>query len=136
MLTTDESQPLIWEDQIAPGIEASNTLAWASGYNVPYDLITPPAGVDVALVVPRTTGSMVRLLFEHGKGAMAQVAVYEDASGEAWDRMMAVAMGIGATQGWGLRVLVSGRDRAGSIRRTSSLGWRRCMDTGVFQSRS
>ena len=79
---------------------------------------------------------MVRLLFEHGKGAMAEVAVYEDASGEAWDPMMAVAMGIGATQGWGLRVVVSGRDRAGSIRRTSSLGWLRCMDTGVFQSRS
>ena len=99
VLTTDESQPLIWEKQIAPGIEAGNTLVWASGYNVAYDLITPPAGVDVVLVAPRTTGSMVRLLFEHGKGAMAQVAVHEDASGKAWDRMMAIAMGIGATKG-------------------------------------
>ena len=30
---------------------------------------------------------------------MAQVAVEQDASGEAWDRMMAVAKGIGATRG-------------------------------------
>ncbi len=99
VLTTDESQPLIWEEQIAPGIEAGNTLVWASGYNVAYDLIKPAADVDVVMVAPRTTGSMVRLLFENGKGAMAQVAVHEDASGKAWERMMAIAMGIGTTKG-------------------------------------
>ena len=99
ILTTDESQPLIWGDQIAPGLEADNTLVWASGYNVGYRLITPPESVDVVMVAPRMTGSMVRELFEHGRGAMAQVAVEQDASGEAWDRMMAVAKGIGATRG-------------------------------------
>ena len=99
ILTTDESQPLIWEEQIAPGISAGNTLVWASGYNVGYDLITPPAEVDVVLVAPRMTGNMVRELFERGKGAMAQVAVHQDVSGEAWARMMALARGIGATRG-------------------------------------
>ena len=99
ILTTDESQPLIWENQIAPGIAADNTLVWSSGYNVGYDLIIPPAHVDVVMVAPRMTGIMVRNLFEHGKGAMAQIAVQQDASGEAWARMMAVAMGIGATRG-------------------------------------
>ncbi len=99
VLMTDESQPLIWEEQIAPGIEAGNTLVWASGYNVAYDLIKPAADVDVVMVAPRTTGSMVRQLFEHGKGAMAQVAVHQDASGMAWDRMMAISKGIGATKG-------------------------------------
>ena len=34
VLTTDESQPQIWDTQIAPGISAGNTLVWASGYNV------------------------------------------------------------------------------------------------------
>ena len=99
ILTTDESQPVIWDEQIAPGIVAGNTLVWASGYNVGYDLITPPPDVDVVLVAPRMTGNMVRTLFEHGKGAMAQIAVHQDASGEAWDRMMAIAKGIGATRG-------------------------------------
>ncbi len=97
ILTTDESQPLIWEDQIAPGISAGNTLVWASGYNVGYGLITPTPDVDVVLVAPRMTGNFVRTYFEQGRGAVAQVAVHQDASGEAWARMMAVAKGIGAT---------------------------------------
>jgi ketol-acid reductoisomerase len=99
VLTTDESQPLIWGEEIAPGISAGNILVWASGYNVGYRLIEPPPDVDVVLVAPRMTGSMVRALFEHGKGTMAQIAVHQDASGEAWSRMMAVAKGIGATRG-------------------------------------
>ena len=99
VLTTDESQPEIWDAQIAPGLAAGNTLVWASGYNVGYELIEPPADVDVVMVAPRMTGNMVRDLFEHGKGAMAQVAVHQDTSGKAWDRMMAVALGIGATRG-------------------------------------
>lgn len=98
ILTTDESQPLIWEDQIASGITAGNTLVWASGYNVGYGLISPPSDVDVVMVAPRMTGNFVRNLFENGRGAVAQVAVHHDASGEAWDRMMAVAKGIGATR--------------------------------------
>ena len=99
ILTTDESQPDIWEDQIAPGISAGNTLVWASGYNVGYELITPPDDVDVVMVAPRMTGNYVRELFKQGKGAMAQVAVYQDVSGEAWERMMALCKGIGATRG-------------------------------------
>ena len=98
ILTTDESQPLIWDAQIAQGISPGNTLVWASGYNVGYELIVPPSDVDVVLVAPRMPGNMVRVLFERGKGALAQVAVHQDASGEAWARMMAVAKGIGATR--------------------------------------
>ncbi|MFH1567789.1 MAG: ketol-acid reductoisomerase [Gemmatimonadota bacterium] len=99
VLTTDESQPLIWPEQIAPGVAPGNTLVWASGYNVGYDLIAPPPAADVVMVAPRMTGNMVRALYENGKGAMAQVAVHQDASGQAWDRMMAVARGIGSTRG-------------------------------------
>lgn len=99
ILTTDESQPEIWAEQIAPGLAAGNTLVWSSGYNVSYDLIKPPASADVVMVAPRMTGTMVRELFEHGKGAMAQVAVEQDASGKAWNTMMALAKGIGCTRG-------------------------------------
>ena len=99
ILTTDESQPVIWDQQIAPNLEAGNVLVWSSGYNVGYGLIKPPDDVDVVMVAPRMTGNNVRTLFEHNKGAMAQVAVQQDATGEAWKRMMAVAKGIGATRG-------------------------------------
>jgi len=91
ILTTDESQPTIWEQQIAPGLSRGNTLVWASGYNVGYDLISPPREADVVMVAPRMIGHYVRQLFEQGKGAMALAGVHQDASGKAWDRMMAVA---------------------------------------------
>jgi len=99
ILTTDESQPTIWEQQIAPGLSRGNTLVWASGYNVGYDLISPPREADVVMVAPRMIGHYVRQLFEQGKGAMALAGVHQDASGKAWDRMMAVAEGIGCTRG-------------------------------------
>jgi ketol-acid reductoisomerase len=98
VLTTDESQTLIWDSEIAPGLSAGDTLVWASGYNVGYELIAPPPNVDVVMVAPRMTGYFVRALYERGQGAVAQVAVHQDASGEAWARMMAIAKGIGATR--------------------------------------
>jgi len=99
VLTTDESQPLIWDEQIAPGIQAGNTLVWASGYNVGYDLITPPKDVDVVMVAPRMVGDTVRTLYEHGKGAVAQFAVHQDASGQARQMALALCKGIGLTRG-------------------------------------
>ena len=50
VLTTDESQPQIWDAQILPGIEPGNSLVWASGYNIGYGLIEPPAETDVVMV--------------------------------------------------------------------------------------
>ena len=98
ILTTDESQPVIWKKQIAPNLAAGNVLVWSSGYNVGYGLIKPPEDVDVVMVAPRMTGNNVRMLYKKNKGAIAQVAVHQDATGEAWKRMMAVAKGIGATR--------------------------------------
>jgi ketol-acid reductoisomerase len=99
ILTSDESQPVIWDQQIAPYIEEGNTLVWASGYNIGYGLVKAPIFTDVVLVAPRMTGNNVRSLFERNKGAMAQVAVEQDYSGEAWNRMMGISKGIGVTKG-------------------------------------
>jgi len=99
VLTTDESQPLLWKKQILPGIRKGDTLVWASGYNVGYGLITPPEDTDVVLVAPRMTGNMVRTLFEQGKGAIAQFAVRQDVSGQARQRALALCKGIGCTRG-------------------------------------
>ncbi len=99
VLTTDESQPVIWKEQIAPGVRAGKTLVWASGYNVGFGLIPIPADVDVVMVAPRMTGQMVRKLYEQGKGAIAQFAVHQDASGHARERVLALCKGIGLTRG-------------------------------------
>jgi ketol-acid reductoisomerase len=51
------------------------------------------------MVAPRMTGNMVRILYEHGKGAIAQFAVHQDASGQARQRVLALCKGIGLTRG-------------------------------------
>ncbi|MBK8047591.1 MAG: hypothetical protein IPK16_10990 [Anaerolineales bacterium] len=66
ILTTDESQPLIWAEEIAPGVKPGKTLVWASGYNVCFDLIPLPKDVDVIMVAPRMIGVDVRNLFVAG----------------------------------------------------------------------
>lgn len=99
VLTTDESQPSIWAEHIAPGLRAGKTLVWASGYNVGYGLIPLPADVDAVMIAPRMTGNMVRELYEHGKGAIAQIAVHQDASGHARERTLALCKGMGLTRG-------------------------------------
>jgi ketol-acid reductoisomerase len=99
ILTTDESQPVIWAEHIAPGLRPGQALVWASGYNVGYGLIPLPADVDVIMVAPRMTGNMVRALYEHGKGAIAQFAVHQDASGHARELTLALCKGMGLTRG-------------------------------------
>jgi ketol-acid reductoisomerase len=99
VLVTDESQPSVWREQIAPAVGPGNLLVWASGYNVGYGLIVPPGDVDVVMVAPRMPGSEVRTLFERGSGSLAAVAVHQDATGRARERMMAIAKGIGVTRG-------------------------------------
>jgi ketol-acid reductoisomerase len=99
VLTTDESQPLIWHDQIAPGLHPGKTLVWASGYNVGYDLIKPPLDVDVVMVAPRMTGINVRSLYLKGSGALAQFAVQQDATGQARATTLALCKAIGLTRG-------------------------------------
>jgi ketol-acid reductoisomerase len=99
VLTTDESQPLIWQEQILPGLKPGKTLLWASGYNVGFDLIQPPPDADVIMIAPRMIGATVRELYLHGSGTLAQIAVHQDASGRAWDTMLALCKGMGLTRG-------------------------------------
>jgi ketol-acid reductoisomerase len=99
VVTTDESQPGIWDAHIAPGLQPGNTLVWASGYNVGYDLIRLPADTDVVMIAPRMTGNMVRTLYTQGGGALAQIAVHQNATGQARETCLALCKGIGLTRG-------------------------------------
>jgi ketol-acid reductoisomerase len=98
ILTTDESQPALWSEQIAPGITRGKTLVWSSGYNVGYGIIQPPADVDVVMVAPRMTGPHVRALFVQGSGALAQFAIHQDFTGYARATTLALCKGIGLTR--------------------------------------
>jgi ketol-acid reductoisomerase len=95
VLTTDESMPDIWGDQIAPHIKPGNTLCWGSGYNVGYKVIQPPQEANWIMIAPIMPGNVVRERYEQGLGVISQFAVENDASGDARDITLALCKGMG-----------------------------------------
>ena len=98
VLTTDECMPEIWDDQIAPGIEAGNTLCWGSGYNVGYGMIQPPSEANWIMIAPIMPGNIVRTRFEEGRGVIGQFAIQNDVTGTARDLTLALCKGIGLSR--------------------------------------
>lgn len=98
ILAPDEIQGDLYENEIAPNLEAGNALAFAHGFNIHFDVIQPPADVDVFLVAPKGPGHLVRRTFVEGFAVPALFAVYQDATGKATDVAMSYAKGIGATR--------------------------------------
>ncbi|MHC5267557.1 ketol-acid reductoisomerase [Enterococcus sp. LJL98] len=98
ILAPDEIQGALYENEIAPSLEAGNSLVFAHGFNVHFDVITPPKDVDVFLVAPKGPGHLVRRTFTEGFAVPALYAVYQDATGKAQETALAYAKGIGATR--------------------------------------
>jgi ketol-acid reductoisomerase len=71
---------------------------FAHGFNIRFNLITPPADVDVAMVAPKGPGHLVRRTYVEGGGVPSLIAVHQDATGHAHDIALAYADGIGATR--------------------------------------
>lgn len=98
MLAPDTVQPQIYEEQIAPHLEPGKTLMFAHGFNIRYETIEPPEGVDVSMVAPKSPGHRVREVYTEGGGTPCLLAVHADASGKARDKALAYAWGIGGTR--------------------------------------
>lgn len=98
ILTPDIGQAQIYRDSIAPHLKAGNMLMFAHGFSIRFGQITPPADVDVAMVAPKAPGHRVREVFERGGGTPALVAVERDASGQAKEKALAYAKGLGCTK--------------------------------------
>lgn len=98
ILAPDEIQGALYENEIAPSLEAGNSLVFAHGFNIHFDVITPPADVDVFLVAPKGPGHLVRRTFTEGFAVPALYAVYQDATGNAQETALSYAKGIGATR--------------------------------------
>ncbi|BAZ28573.1 ketol-acid reductoisomerase [Cylindrospermum sp. NIES-4074] len=99
ILLPDEVQKTIYKNEIEPNLEAGNVLAFAHGFNIHFGQVVPPADIDVVMVAPKGPGHLVRRTYEQGEGVPALFAVYQDASGQARDRALAYAKGIGGTRG-------------------------------------
>jgi ketol-acid reductoisomerase len=98
ILLPDEVQKLVYKEEIEPNLTAGKVLLFAHGFNIHFGQVVPPADVDVVMVAPKGPGHLVRRTYEQGEGVPCLFAVYQDASGQARDRAMAYAKGIGGTR--------------------------------------
>ncbi|MDS0475638.1 ketol-acid reductoisomerase [Natrinema sp. 1APR25-10V2] len=98
VLVPDTVQADVYENAIEPNLEAGDTLQFAHGLNIHYNQIEPPEGVDVTMVAPKSPGHLVRRNYENDEGTPGLLAVYQDATGDAEERALAYAKGIGCTR--------------------------------------
>jgi len=98
ILLPDEVQKTVYTAEIAPHLKQGNVLAFAHGFNIHFGQVVPTPDVDVIMVAPKGPGHLVRRTYEQGEGVPCLFAVYQDATGQARDRAMAYAKGIGGTR--------------------------------------
>ncbi len=98
LLLPDTEQASVYEASIAPHLQAGDAIFFAHGFNIRFGLITPPDGVDVAMVAPKGPGHLVRRTYTEGGGVPSLIAVAADPSGQAHDLALSYAHAIGATR--------------------------------------
>src|SRR5688500_2301550 len=96
ILVADHIQADLYNNEIAPHMTKGKTLMFAHGFNIHYGFIKPSPDIDVTMVAPKAPGHRVREVFTEGQGVPALVAVYQNATGEALDKALAYAMGLGS----------------------------------------
>ena len=74
-------------------------MLFAHGFTIHYDQIDPRDDLDVVLIAPKGPGDLVRRQYEAGRGVPCLIAVDQDATGQAHQRGLAYAHGIGGTRG-------------------------------------
>jgi ketol-acid reductoisomerase len=98
ILAPDTVQRRLYAEDVEPHLTDGKALFFGHGLNIRFGLITPPAGVDVAMVAPKGPGHLVRRQFVDGRGVPCLVAVEQDASGQALQLALSWAKGIGGTR--------------------------------------
>ena len=97
-LLSDAAQSQTWPT-VAPLITKGKTLYFSHGFSVVYKedtKVIPPKDVDVILVAPKGSGRTVRTLFKEGRGINSSVAVFQDVSGKAMEKAVALGVAVGS----------------------------------------
>jgi len=97
-LLSDAGQIQQWKT-VKANLNDGDLLYFSHGFGVTYNDktgIVPPSNVDVALVAPKGSGTSLRRMFLEGKGLNSSIAVYQDSTGNAWERITALGIGIGS----------------------------------------
>ena len=97
-LLSDAAQIEVWptvQKHLTPG----KALYFSHGFAITYKErtgIVPPADVDVILVAPKGSGTSLRRMFLQGRGLNSSYAIFQDATGRAHDRVVALGIGVGS----------------------------------------
>ena len=97
-LLSDAGQIQVWptiQKYLTPG----KTLNFSHGFGITYKKhtgIVAPKNVDVTLVAPKGAGRTVRTCFLEGRGINSSYAIFQDASGKAKEKTLALGIGIGS----------------------------------------
>ena len=97
-LLSDAGQISVWPT-VKKHLTAGKALYFSHGFGITYSDrtgIVPPADVDVILVAPKGSGTSLRRLFVEGRGLNSSYAIYQDATGKAYDRVIALGIGVGS----------------------------------------
>ena len=103
ILVPDHVQRHLYAEAVAPNLSDGDALFFGHGFNIRFDYIKPPAGVDVCMVAPKGPGHLVRREFVDGRGVPVLVAVENDATGKAWELALSYAKGIGGLRAGGIK---------------------------------
>lgn len=95
VLTPDEFQGQLYQEELEPNLKQGATLAFAHGFSIHYNQVTPRADLDVIMIAPKAPGHTVRSEFVKGGGIPDLIAVYQDASGNAKNVALSYASGVG-----------------------------------------
>jgi ketol-acid reductoisomerase len=97
-LLSDAGQIQAWPT-VKKHLSQGKTLYFSHGFGITFNErsgIIPPADVDVILVAPKGSGTSLRRLFVEGKGINSSYAVFQDYSGKAAEKAMALGIAIGS----------------------------------------
>jgi ketol-acid reductoisomerase len=98
LLVSDAAQRVVWP-RIKPLMTKGKALYFSHGFSIAYRKFTgvvPPKNLDVIMVAPKGSGLNVRRNFLSGAGINSSYAVYQDATGRAQERCLAVGIAIGS----------------------------------------
>lgn len=97
-LLSDAGQITLWPT-VKKHLTAGKALYFSHGFGITYKErtgIIPPEDVDVILVAPKGSGTSLRRMFLEGRGLNSSFAIFQDATGNALDRVVALGIGVGS----------------------------------------
>ena len=97
-LLSDAGQISAWPT-VKKHLTAGKALYFSHGFAITYQErtgIVPPKDVDVIMCAPKGSGTSLRRLFLQGRGINSSYAIFQDATGKAYERTIALGVGIGS----------------------------------------